>query len=64
MTDTGTPADDRTAESADMITDAPESDPADLSETAADETVDQMHGEVDTIAEEAAPDAPGHGATE
>ena len=64
MTDTGTPADDRTAESADMVIDPPDNDPADLTESAAQETTDQMHGEVDAIAEKADPNAPGHGVVE
>ena len=61
MTEAGTPADDRTAESADLVTDPPSGDPADLSGSAGEATADQMHDEVDDIAEEADPDGPGHG---
>ncbi len=58
VTDT---ADDRMTESADMVTEAPDNDPADLSGTAADETAEQMHGEVDEIAAGADEDGLGHG---
>ena len=63
MTESETPADDRTAESADLVTDPPANDPADLSGSAGEATADQMHDEVDEIAEDADPDGPGHGAT-
>ena len=61
MTET---ADDRMTESADMVTDPPDNDPADLSGSAAGETAEQMHGEVDDIAAGADEDGPGHGPKE
>lgn len=59
------PNDDRLAESADMVEEPTEGDPADLTQTAAGETADRMHDEVDEIAEQGDPDgtAAGHGPT-
>ena len=50
MPDTDTPADDRTDESADMVADASEADPADLTGAASEETASKMHDETDEIA--------------
>jgi hypothetical protein len=55
------PDPDRTADSADMVTEPPAADPADLAGVAATGTAEQMHDEVDGIAESADAVAPGHG---
>jgi len=63
MTTSDTPDEDRLAESTDMLEEPSDSDPADLTQSAAGGTADKMHGEVDEIADSGDPGgtAAGHG---
>lgn len=65
MNTSETPDEGRLAESADMVEEPSEGDPADLTQTAAGDTADKMHDEVDDIADSGDPagTAAGHGPT-
>ena len=61
MTETPPPGPSRTADSAELVSDLSDDDPADLAGAASSDAADGMHAQVDEIAENADPDAPGHG---